>query len=88
MRPLEDGVLKGLQRRLKVRLNLPTPPMDQDQPDPVFQRATDWLLCEAGCEWLPNLASETRARPEVPARKALADLLQNDQRAEVGGSAE
>lgn len=88
MLPLENGVLVGLQRELKIKLNLPTPPMDQDQPDPAFLRATDWLLCEAGCDWLPNLASETRARPDVPARAALAGLLKDGQGSAAVGLAE
>lgn len=88
MLPLENGVLIGLQRRLKIKLNLPIPPMDQDQPDPVFLRATDWLLHEGGCDWLPNLATETRARPDVPARAALAELLHDDRGPDAVGHEE
>lgn len=76
---IEEGCARDIRRRLHAGVDLSVPAGVSVDPDPLFVRATNWLLCESGCDWLPNLAAETRGPNDSAARVALAKLARGDQ---------
>jgi len=68
---------------LRTEVDLSAPNGAAPDPDPLFVRATNWLLCEAGALGLPEIAAATRRPSDPPARVALADLARSGSEAVI-----
>jgi hypothetical protein len=75
MTVLEEGFVRQTRVRLRgERVDLSPPDPAGADPDPAFVHATNWLLCEAGSDGVPEIAASSSGPSDPPSRRTLLEL--------------